>query len=48
MSALLHQLRRPRTRFDKRADVHEVFMKIGCAMIVGTEAGPLYHCRHGG
>ena len=31
--ALLHQFRRLRTRFDKRADVHEAFMKIGCAMI---------------
>lgn len=31
--ALLHQFRRLRTRFDKRADVHETFMKIGCAMI---------------
>ena len=31
--ALWHQFRRPRTRFDKRADIHEAFMKIGCAMI---------------
>ena len=31
--ALLHQFRRLRTRFDKRADVHEAFMRIGCAMI---------------
>ena len=31
--ALLHQFRRLRTRFDRRADVHEAFMKIGCAMI---------------
>jgi len=31
--ALLHQFRRLRTRFDKRAEVHEAFMKIGCAMI---------------
>jgi transposase len=31
--ALLHQFRRLRTRYDKRADVHEAFMKIGCAMI---------------
>ena len=31
--ALWHQFRRLRTRFDKRADVHEAFMKIGCAMI---------------
>jgi transposase len=31
--ALLHQFRRLRTRYDKRADVHEAFMTIGCAMI---------------
>jgi len=31
--ALLHQFRRLRTRFDKRADIHEAFMKMGCAMI---------------
>ena len=31
--ALFHQFRRLRTRFDKRADIHEAFMKIGCAMI---------------
>ena len=31
--ALLHQFRRLRTRFDRRDDVHEAFMKIGCAMI---------------
>jgi transposase len=31
--ALLHQFRRLRTRFDKRDDAHEAFMKIGCAMI---------------
>jgi transposase len=31
--ALLHQFRRLRTRFDRRADVHEAFMKIGCAII---------------
>ena len=30
--ALLHQFRRLRTRFDRRADVHEAFMKIGSAM----------------
>jgi transposase len=31
--ALLHQFRRLRTRFDKRDDVHESFMSIGCSMI---------------
>ena len=31
--ALLHQFRRLRTRFDKRDDIHESFMRIGCALI---------------
>jgi transposase len=31
--ALLHQFRRLRTRFDKRADIHESFMSLGCSMI---------------
>jgi len=31
--ALFHQFRRLRTRFDKRDDIHEAFMTIGCAMI---------------
>jgi hypothetical protein len=31
--ALFHQFRRLRTRFDKRDDIHEAFMDIGCAMI---------------
>jgi transposase len=31
--ALFHQFRRLRTRFDKRDDIHEAFMSIGCAMI---------------
>jgi len=31
--ALLHQLRRLRTRFDKRDDIHETFMTIGEAFI---------------
>jgi len=30
---LLHQFRRLRTRFDKRADVHETFMSLGCSII---------------
>jgi transposase len=31
--ALLHQFRRLRTRFDKRDDIHQAFMTLGCAMI---------------
>lgn len=31
--ALLHQFRRLRTRFDKRDDVHEAFMSLGCSVI---------------
>jgi hypothetical protein len=31
--ALWHQFRRLRTRFDKRDDIHESFMTLGCAMI---------------
>jgi transposase len=31
--ALLHQFRRLRTRFDRRDDVHEAFLSIGCSMI---------------
>jgi transposase len=31
--ALLHQLRRLRTRFDKRDDIHEAFMSLGCSVI---------------
>jgi transposase len=31
--ALLHQFKRLRTRFDKRDDVHEAFMDLGCSMI---------------
>jgi transposase len=31
--ALFHQFRRLRTRFDKRDDIHEAFMDIGCSMI---------------
>lgn len=29
---LLHQFRRLRTRYDPRADIHEAFMSLGCAM----------------
>jgi transposase len=31
--AWLHQFRRLRTRYDRRADIHEAFMSLGCAMI---------------
>ena len=31
--ALLHQFRRLRTRYDRRDDVHEAFMSLGCSMI---------------
>ena len=31
--ALLHQFRRLRTRFDRRADVHESFLSIACSVI---------------
>jgi transposase len=31
--ALLHQFRRLRTRFDRRAEIHEAFMTLGCSII---------------
>jgi transposase len=31
--SLLHQFRRLRTRFDKRDDIHEAFMSLGCSAI---------------
>jgi transposase len=31
--ALLHQFRRLRTRFDRRDDIHESFMTLGCSVI---------------
>ncbi len=31
--ALLHQFRRLRTRFDRRDDIHEAFMSLGCSVI---------------
>ena len=31
--AWLHQFRRLRTRYDRRDDVHEAFLSLGCAMI---------------
>jgi transposase len=29
----LHQTRRLRVRYEKRADIHEAFMTLGCALI---------------
>ncbi|MEX3581683.1 MAG: transposase [Burkholderia sp.] len=29
----LHNCRRPRIRFDRRADIHEAFFKFGCALV---------------
>jgi transposase len=31
--AWLHQFRRLRIRYERRADMHEAFLKIGCALI---------------
>ena len=31
--AWLNQFRRLRVRYDKRADIHEAFLSLGCAMI---------------
>jgi hypothetical protein len=31
--AWLSQFRRLRVRYDKRADIHETFLSIGCALI---------------
>jgi transposase len=31
--AWLHQFRRLRVRYDKRADIHEAFLSLGCALI---------------
>ena len=33
--ALLHQFRRLRVRYDRRDDIHEAFMTLGCAVICG-------------
>ncbi len=30
---LLHQMRRLRTRYDKRDDIHEAFLKLGCIRV---------------
>ena len=34
--ALFHQMRRLRVRYDKRDDVHEAFMRLGCIRICHT------------
>jgi transposase len=31
--AWLHQFRRLRVRYERRAEIHEAFLKLGCAMI---------------
>jgi transposase len=31
--AWLHQFRRLRVRYDKRADIHKAFLSLGCALI---------------
>lgn len=31
--AWLHRFRRLRVRFDRRADIHEAFLSLGCAMV---------------
>jgi transposase len=31
--AWLHQFRRLRIRFERRADIHEAFLKLGCCLI---------------
>lgn len=31
--ALLHQLRRLRVRYERRADIHEAFLTLGCCVI---------------
>ncbi len=31
--ALLHQFKRLRTRYDRRDDIHEAFLDLGCSVI---------------
>jgi hypothetical protein len=31
--AWLHQMRRLRTRFERRVDIHQAFVTLGCALI---------------
>jgi hypothetical protein len=40
--AWLSQFRRLRVRYDKRADIHEAFLSLGCALIAGNRCA-----RHG-
>jgi transposase len=39
--AWLHQFRRLRERYERRADIHEAFLKIGCALITWRFANSL-------
>lgn len=36
----LHQHRRLRVRYERRADIHEAFMKLGCILICWNFLGP--------
>jgi len=35
--AWLHQFRRLRIRYERRADIHEAFLKIGCSLILARQ-----------
>ncbi len=37
--AWLSQFRRLRVRYDKRADIHEAFLSLGCALSYGASDG---------
>ena len=45
-NAWLHQFRRLRVRFERRADIHEAFMKLGCCLLLlaAAEAGLSSFC----
>jgi transposase len=38
--ARLHQLKRLRTRWERRADPHEAFLKLGCCLICWRDLQP--------
>ncbi len=38
--AWLHQYRRLRVRFERRADIHEAFLKLGCTLICWNFLSP--------
>ena len=40
--AWLHQNRRLRVRYEKRADIHDGFLKLGCAMICFKRLQPSF------